>query len=82
MMTYISDDEHGWKFMCLLKNVVYHSSNCCFDKDFFSKCSDNKGKVLQHPDNGQKPPKDNDNHSGGPSVNDNDDVPPPWPISH
>jgi hypothetical protein len=49
LMTYIGQDKFGGIFMRALNNVVFRSANAQFDKTFFPKCPDNKGRKPERP---------------------------------
>jgi hypothetical protein len=72
-MTYIGQDKFGSIFMCLPNNVVFYSANAQFDKTFFSKCPDNKGRKPEQPKSpAESHPKPQDYHSDSPKFDDND----------
>jgi hypothetical protein len=74
-MTYIGQDKFGGIFMHLPNNVVFRSANAQFDKTFFPKCPDNKGRKPERPKSPTEThPETQDDHSDG-SKFDNNDAP-------
>jgi hypothetical protein len=73
LMTYIGQDEFGSIFMRAPNNVVFCSANVQFNKSFFPKCSDNKGRKPGRPKSPTEThPEPQDDHSDGPKFDDDD----------